>query len=160
MSMVESLLFKGAGVGAGEKSTRSWSKMGRLRNTGGNIWKFHKIILIYIPDLLGTSIHVFVWDTYVTAWIWVQNILSDNMFYNRESGAEIWSEPEMSKMDGSGNPDSSQMKRWAPPLKTWWSSFDRSASGFQPHIQNQPDSSSFPHKIAFITVAIPYQETL
>ena len=26
-------------------------------------------------------------------------------------GAEICPEPEMSKMDGSGNPDSSQMKR-------------------------------------------------
>ena len=73
LNIVQRLLFirdgARAGVGAGEKSTRSWSKMGRLRNTGGNIWKFHKIILIYIPDLLGTSIHVFVWDTYITAWI-------------------------------------------------------------------------------------------
>ena len=37
--MVKSLLFIGAGVGAGEKNTRNRSKTDRLRNTAGTGYK-------------------------------------------------------------------------------------------------------------------------
>ena len=47
--IVESLLFFGAGAGAGEKNTRSRSKMDRLRNAAADLIGEEDVVDLLLP---------------------------------------------------------------------------------------------------------------